>query len=181
MCNCKARNEGINEAKIERKEEIELHVISDNEQDGPNQGEHETEETITGLNSCCCVSFSRANEEHINTQAFCFLLFYGVFLIGIAVIIILIFVLVPLASEELVQYLFEIFQLMVVLVSAQIAYQLLFSESFTLESVLQKFKEVYAKKGHNANLVSIANRKHEDLADIAGEFGAELTDVIINE
>ena len=76
-------------------------------------------------------------------------------------------------------YLFEVFQLMVVLVSAQIAYQLVFSESFTFESVIQKFKEVYAKKGRNTNLVSIASKNHEDLADIAGEFGAELTDVMI--
>lgn len=173
-CNC------LNTRQPDGKRNTEI-AIGDDEQTQPHISYPEEVTTNIISKGCCCISYSRADTEHINTQTFCLLLFYGVFIIGIAVIIILIFVLLPLASEELVIYLFQVFQLLVVLVSAQFAYQLFFSESFTLESIMLKFKEVYANKGRNKKLVSIARRKHEEAADIAGEFAAEFTDIVINK
>ena len=131
--------------------------------------------------ACGCISYSRASSHYINTQAFCLLLFYGVIIVSIATIFILIFVLLPITSDELAIYFVHALRLMILLITSQFAYQLFFSTTFTLRNVLQKFKEVYAKKGHNENLVFIASKQREDLADIAGEFAAEFTDVIINK
>ena len=53
--------------------------------------------------------------------------------------------------------------------------------SFTLKDVFKKFKEVYAKKGGDEKLQDIAEKKHEELSDVLGEFAAVLTDVVINK
>ena len=158
-------------------------IASSNEQDTPIQSDYNADgnrHMPEQAERCIyCVSISNANEEHYNAQAFCLLILYGAFIVGIGVIFVLIFILLPLASEELVRYLFELFQLSVVLVSGLITYKLFSRERFTFESVVKKFKDAYAtKEGSNEKLKAIAS-KHEDLAAIAGEFGAELTDVII--
>ena len=63
--------------------------------------------------------------------------------------------------------------------STQIAYQILGSGSFNLQNIVKKFKEVYAEKGANEKLASIADQEHEELSDVIGEFVAEFTDVVI--
>lgn len=119
-------------------------------------------------------------DEHINTQAFLLLIFYGVFITGIVAMLLLMFQLLPLVSQELITYIFELVQLIVVLISTQFAYKLLFTSSFSFENIVKKFKDVYSEKGSNKSLVSVAQKK-EDLDDVAGEFAAELTAVIIDK
>ena len=152
----------------------------------------DTEQQASQVNCCCCVSCRydgsgnehiASNEKDINTQVFCLLLLYSVFIIGIAVIFTLIFLLLPLASEELVRYLFELFQLMVVLVTGLITYKFFLSASFTFESVLKKLiKEYAAKEDTDSNLKAIA-KKHEvqKFSVTAGEFGAEITHAIVKK
>ena len=125
--------------------------------------------------------FSGHHKEHINPQAFGLLVLYGVFLTGIAAIILLNFLLLPFSSEQLVIYIFHLFQLIVVLVSTQLAYKLLFDGGFSLESVVKKFKDVYAARGSNETLATIVRQKHEELSDVAGEFAAEFTDVMVQK
>ena len=193
ICNRKAQNgnkpqQGSDEPSTEKETKFDS-------TDGSASQEETSGATSGSRNSESLVKTSRqnapnqpANKKDVNTQAFCLLLFYGVFIIAIAVIFTLVFLLLPLASEELVRYLFELFQLMVVLVSGLVTYKLFFSES-TFKSVIKKFKETYKKLGANDNANGNSNdandvfnsiaSKDENLTDIAGEFGAELTHVIV--
>ena len=157
---------------------MELEVIEDAQ---CAKVEHATEEVLPSSDSCCCIAFGQANKKHINIQAFSLLLLYGTFIVGIAAMVVLIFLLLPFASQELVMYLFHVIQLLVVLLSIRFTYNLFFSNTFSFETIVQKFKEVYAKRGHNKVLASIAQQEHEELADVAGEFAAEFTDVMINK
>lgn len=68
---------------------------------------------------------------------------------------------------------------MVVLVSGVVTYKLFFSESFTFKSVVKKFMNNYAAKGNDEELKDIAKRDDVITDNIAGEFGAKLTDMII--
>ena len=173
-CKCCYRKSHNDDTKIETGDHnIKLDVY------GKKRNEHKLED-LSAKASFCCLSHSRANPEHINTQAFCLLLFYGVFIVGIALIFVLIFLLLPFSSQEVVIYLFQVFQLIVVLVSIQFASQLFLSDSFSLVNFFQKFKEVYAERGRNKNLSLIASKKDEELADLAGKFAAEFTDYIIS-
>lgn len=70
---------------------------------------------------CCCLSFVKVDKTHLNTQAFCLLFFFGFFFLCVLVMMISIIIILPLSSEELVTYLFSIFQLTVVIISTQIA------------------------------------------------------------
>ena len=126
------------------------------------------------------LSNTQVDDTQINTQAFCLMIFYSVFIVGTMIMFMLIFLLLPLASQELIVYLFELFQLIVVLVSTQFAYKLFFSSSFSFESVVQKFKEVYAERGANGPLVSVARDK-EELEEVAGEFAVVIADAVISK
>ena len=125
------------------------------------------------------VSFGVVHRSHINTQTFCFLIFAGFAITGVAAMFVLIFLLLPFSSQELITYIFQLLQLVVVLVSTQIAYRILGSGSFNLQNIVKKFKDVYAEKGANEKLASIADQEHEELSDVIGEFAAEFTDVVI--
>ena len=134
----------------------------------------------------CCLSFAKVDKKHLNTQAFCLLFFFAFFFLCIAVMMISIIIILPLSSEELVTYLFNIFQLTVVIISTQIAYELYFGSSFSTKHVLQKFREVFASKQHkdyNEKLVNIArdHNTYSEIDEAAGAFTAELTDIIVKK
>ena len=159
---------------------IELGALSAGENgDTPSTVPEENREKIYNVHKGH-LSFGVGIRNHINTQTFCFLLLVSFAITGIAAMFVLIFLLLPFSSQELITYLFQLLQLVVVLVSTQISYQLLGGGSFSLQSIIEKFKEVYAKKGTNDKLVAIAEKKHEELSGVVGEFAAELTDVVIS-
>ena len=135
---------------------------------------------------CCCLTIDKVEKKHINTQAFCLLFFFSFFFLGIMVMIITIIIVLPLSSEELVTYLFNIFQLTIVIISTQVAYELYFGSSFSLKHVFQKFREVFAskkKRSYNKELVEIAGNHHDysEIDEATGAFAAELTDVIVQK
>ena len=167
--------EGDHEGK-----DVELEVIEDAQ---CAEVEHTTEEVRSDNSySCWCILFSQGAHQHAGILS-PVTLWHGPFIVGIGAMdmVVLIFLLLPFASQELVMYLFHVFQLLVVLLSIRFTYKLFFGDTFSLEGIAQKFKEVYAKRGHNKTLASITRQEHEELADVAGEFAAEFTDVIINK
>ena len=136
---------------------------------------------------CCCLTIGKMDPEkkRINTQAFCLLFFFSFFFLGIMVMIITVIIVLPLFSEELVTYLFNIFQLTIIIISTQVAYKLYFVSNFSLKHVFQKFREVFAnkKRSYNNELVQIADnhRKYSEIDEATGAFAAELTDVIVQK
>ena len=176
--NVQCKVEGANDVNLEM-----VAVSANGDTEGlPQAAPPTAEEEMDIMRRTCFGRFvSRSNTQYINTQAFCLLLLYGYFVVGIAVIFILIFLLLPISSENLVTYILELIQLVVVLVSTQLAYQLLFGSSFSFESVVKKFKEVYVEKGGNEHLSAIVRQRHEELSDITGEFTAKLTDMMIQK
>ena len=179
--NVQHKVEGVNDVNLEM-----VAVSASGDTEGQPQAaiptiEEGTEFVNIMRRTCFGRVVGRSNTQYINTQAFCLLLFYSFFVVGITVIFILIFLLLPISSENLVTYILQLLQLVVVLVSTQLAYQLLFGSSFSFESVVKKFKEVYAEKGGNERLSAIARQRHEELSDITGEFAAKFTDMIIQK
>lgn len=135
---------------------------------------------------CCCLTIDKVDGKQLNTQAFCLTLFFGLFFLCILVMIISIIIILPLSSEELVTYLFSIFQLTVVVISTQVAYELYFGSSFSIKNVLHKFREAFAQKhskDYNQNFLDIAqdHKTYSEIDDATGAFAAELTDVIIQK
>lgn len=134
----------------------------------------------------CCLTIDKFDEKHLNTQAFCLIFFFGLFFLCVVVMIISIIIVLPLSSEELVTYLFSIFQLTIVIISTQVAYELYFGSSFSIKNVFHKFREIFAiksSKSYNRNLVDIAqdHTTYPEIDDATGAFAAELTDVIIQK
>ena len=92
-------------------------------------------------------------------------------------------ILLPVSSSELATYLLNVFQLTIVIISTQIAYELYFGSSFSIKHVFKKFLEVFATKERNdfnGKLIDIAKQSHE-VDEATGNFAAELTDVIVQK
>ena len=107
-------------------------------------------------------SFDRVEKKHVkhvNTQTFCLLIFLGfIFYFGIIIMIISIVIVLPLSSENLATYLFNLLQLLVVIISTQVGYKLYFDSSINWKQVLLTFREVFSEKesnGGNKNLIAI--------------------------
>ncbi len=133
-------------------------------------------------------SFDRVEKKHVNTQTFCLLIFLGfIFYFGIIIMIISIVIVLPLSSENLATYLFNLLQLLVVIISTQVGYKLYYDSGIDLKQVLLTFRKVFAEKesnGGNKNLVAIAKDKTDrycEIDDATGAFAAELTDVIVQK
>ena len=102
---------------------------------------------------------------------------------GMLVAIIATMILLPVSSSELATYLLNVFQLTIVIISTQIAYELYFGSSFSIKHVFKKFLEVFATKERddfNGILIDIAKQSHE-VDEATGNFAAELTDVIVKK
>lgn len=134
----------------------------------------------------CCLTIDKFDRKHLNMQAFCFMLFFGLFFLSVLVMVIAIIIVLPLSSEELVTYLFSVFQLTVVIISTQVAYELYFGSSFSIKTVFSKFREMFALKsgqGQKQSLVDIAQDQttYAEVDTATGAFAAELTDIIIQK
>lgn len=148
--------------------------------------------------TCCCFGVKKLKEdesESVNIQACCLVFFFGIFFLGIAAMMIAVLIVLPLSSEELASYLFNIFQLSIVIITTQIAYELYFGSSFNLKHILNKFRKAFVKR-HEQNkaqnednkddnkddkLVKIARDHNYEIIDAAGEFGAELFEVVVHK
>ena len=69
-------------------------------------------------------------------------LLLGVFYLGVAVVFIMMIYLMPLASEDLFSYLFNVIQFMIVVVSTQFAYKLIVGKEFCIKKIIKHIKEI---------------------------------------
>ena len=143
----------------------------------------ENEVEAKSFDCCCCCTISKIEKEHINTQACCLIFVFGIFPVGIMAMLITILIVLPLSSEELVTYLFSIFQFSVVIISTHLVYDLYFSSSFSLKHLLQKFRNALSKKEDKNRFVTIAkdHSTYSEIDDAAGAFAAELTGIIVEK
>ena len=124
--------------------------------------------------------------ERINPQAHCIVMFYSIFLVSITMMTIFIFRLLPIASQNLISYLFNALELMIVFISTQIAFRLFFSSDFNFREAVKSFRERFAQKredtdGNLTDSVSeIARNKNYDLEKATGAVVAEFTNIAIS-
>lgn len=120
---------------------------------------------------------NEGNDTPLNIVTFCLLFVYGIVILGIAVMIFSMFASLPLASEGLVNYLFNIFQIVVILISTQFAYKLLFGKKFSLKRILESFLEEIEKKSNekksNEKLRKIIKENEDNIAKATGKIVAE--------
>ncbi len=81
---------------------------------------------------------------------FCLNIFLGVVYLGVAVIFVMVVYLKPLASEDLFNYLFNVIQFMIVVVSTQFAYKLLVGKKFSIEKVIKRVKKLVTDAGYES-------------------------------
>ena len=172
-----------NPREINRREVIELDVISTNDPDGSTpaaQGEVSAKRNHK-KRACCCLSVVKVQTNYINPQAFFFLVFYSVLVVSIIMSIIFIFLFLPISSESLITYLFNALQLLVVLITTQIAFRLVFSSDFNLREAVKSFHEQFARNKDedkvDGKLVTIATDKNLGLEKATGAVVAEFTNI----
>ena len=135
-------------------------------------------------NSCvvCGLSYTTAEKDHINAQAFCLLFLYAFFVVGFSAVVIFIFLLLPIASANLITYVFNALQLIIVLFSTQFAIKVFFTPGFDLKEAIESFIAYYTqKKDANKDLKEIAKKESVELEEITGAFVAEFTEVVIHK
>ena len=122
---------------------------------------------------------SPRNEDYINVQAFCLiLLVHSIFIVGIPIMIALAFILVPLETAELVTYIFQLFQLLVVLVSTVFIYQLFSSQKFSIDRFLKVFHKNIDKGNESTDSEGKGTSEKPNDTEKAGEIVAQLTNTI---
>ena len=84
----------------------------------------------------------KQSKDGINVCIFFLNLIFGLVYLGLAVIFTMIVYLIPLASEDLFSYLFNVIQFMIVVVSTQFAYKLLAGKKFSFKRVLKQVKSI---------------------------------------
>lgn len=173
---------------------IELDVITKDDSDSPRGGGHQTASQLEGAfvtdskkpHSCCLgyhLSYVKADIEHINPQAFCLLIFYSVFVVSFAVFVICIFLLLPIVSTQLITYLFNAVELVVVFITTYLAFRLFFSSDFSLKKTMESFRAYYAQKNNtnNQELTSIARDEKVELETATGALAAGFTRIIVHQ
>lgn len=141
----------------------------------------ETEESHVSSH-CCGLSFTKVDKELFNTQAVCLLFFHTIIVVGMVLLILSIFILLPIASARLATYIFNALQLIIAFVSIQFA--LSFFSDLNIKAVLESFREVYAQKratNSNKNIIEIAQDENIELEAATGSIAAEFTNVVIQK
>lgn len=124
-------------------------------------------------------------KDYVNTQVFCLMFVYGIFIVGICAMIILMFVLLPLASEAIVVYLFNALQLVILLISTQFAYKVfLDSDGFSINKFWKSFRDYFATNKVEVRSKKVLTVLKDDEAtnsQTAGVVAAGLTDAIMKK
>lgn len=98
------------------------------------------------------------DDQDINAHMFLINILLGVIYLELAVIFILAVYLLPLASEDVFSYLFNVLQFMIVVVSTQYVYKYFVEEKFKYKQVIEymrkteEYKENYAKKASDKDI-----------------------------
>ena len=85
-------------------------------------------------------------KKSINVPVFFATLLLGIVYLGLAVIFTMVVYLIPLASEDLFSYLFNVIQFMIVVVSTQYAYKLIAGKKFSIKKVLKHAKSIFKEQ-----------------------------------
>ena len=126
---------------------------------------------------------SHREKQCINTQAFCLiLLVHSIFIVGIPIMIALAFISVPLETAALVTYIFQLFQLLVVLISTVFIYQLFSTQKFNIDTFLKVFRKNIDKGNKSTDNTDsgekgISERPND--TEKAGKIVAQLTNTIL--
>ena len=88
----------------------------------------------------------RRDFKGINVPVFFATLLLGIVYLGLAVIFTMVVYLMPLASEDLFGYLFNVIQFMIVVVSTQYAYKLIAGKKFSIKKVLEHAKSIFEEQ-----------------------------------
>lgn len=127
-------------------------------------------------------------KDYVNTQVFCLMFVYGIFIVGICAMIILMFVLLPLASEAIVVYLFNALQLVILLISTQFAYKVfLDSDGFSINKFWKSFRDYFTTNKNevielrNKKVLTVLKDDEATNSQTAGVVAAGLTDAIMKK
>ena len=111
---------------------------------------------------------SSGKQKGIDVCCFFFIGFLGLFFFGLAVVFIMMIYLMPLASEDLFSYLFNVIQFMIVVVSTQFAYKLVVGKEFCIKKIIKQIKDTAIKEK-----VHKEPSNDEGISKEIGEFVAE--------
>ena len=151
---------------------IELKDINES-----NDGNESNDENNDGNNE----SNVKNNEDlFINTQAFCLTLIFSILIVGFVIMIAAMFIIVPFQSASLIDYVVNVFQIIVLILSSQFALKVIFDVGFDLRSFIEVFKEALGKKERLKNGTVKAVVQEKELYKVAGVITAELTSTILD-
>ena len=122
-----------------------------------------------------------SSHRYINTQAFCLTLIFSSLAAGFVMMLMAMFVIIPFESVSLIDYVINIFQIFVLILSSQFALKVIFDTGFDLYSFIGVFKEALGKKEKlkNDNVKAVVQEEKE-LYKVAGVITAELTSTILD-
>ena len=118
---------------------------------------------------------------YINTQAFCLTLIFSSLIVGFMIIVVIMFIFVPFQSVSLIDYVVNVFQIVILVLSSQFALQVIFKTGFDFDSFIEIFISAIRKKEKlkNDNVKAVV-QKEEELYKVAGVITAEVTSTILD-
>ena len=121
------------------------------------------------------------SHRYINTQAFCLTLIFSSLIAGFVLMLLAMFIIIPFESVSLIDYVINVFQIFVLILSSQFALKVIFDTGFDLYSFVEVFKEALGKKEKlkNDNVKAVVQEEKE-LYKVAGVITAELTSTILD-
>ena len=121
------------------------------------------------------------SRHYINTQAFCLTLIFSTLVVGLLIMFVAMFIIVPFQSASLIDYVVNVFQIFVLILSSQFALKVIFRTGFDLNNFIEIFINALGKKDKlkNDNVKAVV-QKEEELYKVAGVITAELTSTILD-
>ena len=118
---------------------------------------------------------------YINTQAFCITLMCSTLVVGFIIMMIIMFIYIPFHSASLIDYVVNVFQIVILILSSQFALQVIFKTSFDINNFIEIFINAIRKKEKlkNDNVKAVVQKK-EELYKVAGVITAEVTSTILD-
>ena len=159
---------------IQRKRKVDANFVSDEPDENATQ-----HESIPGHDPEC--NDEDMPHEHINTQAFCLTLLFSSLIVLFVLMMLGMFVIIPFESVSLINYVVNVFQIFILILSSQFAIKVIFNTSFDFYSFIEVFKHALGKKEKlkNENVKAVVHKK-EELYKVAGVITAEVTSTILD-
>ena len=128
-----------------------------------------------------CGDNADLSRHYINTQAFCITLMCSILIVGFVVMIVLMFIFVPFQSVSLIDYVINVFQIVILILSSQFALRVIFKTGFDFDNFVEIFISAIRKKDKlkNDNVKAVVQNE-EELYKVAGVITAEVTSTILD-